>query len=720
MEQVQFIYYIIVLRNLVYLELRRGRMKKAHTHTAAVLVLVAICLHTAVNSQVSMTVDYAQESGDLKHFWNETGILYTERFFEPRMRQQLDFMGAIPHERYKIRPLWLLDLIDGTINSDNPSYDFTRLDSVLNPVVHNDLGVIFPLMGPKGGVWDYDIFATDETERTRYKTFVTDVAEHLISKYGAETVRTWMFETNNEPDVSAFGMSNIDSEDFYAYYDACSEGLREADSGLQFGGAAIARGIPSFNRFNIWDHCANGTNIFTGEQGVRLDYITYHKKEVPTEQVNQEIEFIDWIHSNYPSLADVPIINNEGDAQTGWASYKGWRPMPNAASVVANSVNQHIVRIIDSMGVNYTGLARDNIHLGEFGQRVLMVPFGSATRFSLVKLPSYTVLVAMALLGNRRIAVTAAPRVTDDIGIIATKTAEGDIALLVYHDDVLTENQGPSHPVTVTVNNIPFSSAMYTHYRIDVDHSSPYSYADPGDSDNMNQQRLADMRLHDELEYLEEPVQVDISGGTFSTDLDMPYNTVSLLVLTQQPGSPPEAVSNVSVTQYGGMYQTREFLVEWDEVSARNIRTYEILYSTAEDGQYTRVNENDIVEAAYLHSGPATKGHYRVRAVDYWGQAGPAVGEGGSLVSGSDNILSTAAGRGNIFQSGKIIEYHNDRGGAVTLSLYTMKGACVFSADAITGPVVKIDRSGFCPGLYTALVERKKSDAAESYRFIVR
>lgn len=30
--------------------------------------------------------------------------------------------------------------------------------------------------------------------------------------------------------------------------------------------------------WSLLGHCANGTNFFTGEVGVRLDYISLHKK----------------------------------------------------------------------------------------------------------------------------------------------------------------------------------------------------------------------------------------------------------------------------------------------------------------------------------------------------------------------------------------------------------------------------------------------------------
>ena len=67
---------------------------------------------------------------------------------------------------------------------------------------------------------------------------------------------------------------------FLNYYDACSEGLRTASSLLRFGGPGDSCHSPPHSPY-CWamlQHCYNGTNYFTGETGVRLDFIALHKK----------------------------------------------------------------------------------------------------------------------------------------------------------------------------------------------------------------------------------------------------------------------------------------------------------------------------------------------------------------------------------------------------------------------------------------------------------
>lgn len=131
-------------------------------------------------------------------------------------------------------------------------------------------------------------------------------------RYGLSHVSKWNFETWNEPDhhdfdnvsmtlqggghllgscglrrggsiTSGAGVwipRSLSHPGFLNYYDACSEGLRAVSPALRLGGPG--------DSFHPWPrsplcwgllgHCHNGTNFFTGELGVRLDYISLHKK----------------------------------------------------------------------------------------------------------------------------------------------------------------------------------------------------------------------------------------------------------------------------------------------------------------------------------------------------------------------------------------------------------------------------------------------------------
>jgi len=61
------------------------------------------------------------------------------------------------------------------------------------------------------------------------------------------------------------------------YYDACSEGLKASSPDLILGGPGD--GCKRSNYADaLLDHVTNGTNYFTGERGVRIDFLSFHKK----------------------------------------------------------------------------------------------------------------------------------------------------------------------------------------------------------------------------------------------------------------------------------------------------------------------------------------------------------------------------------------------------------------------------------------------------------
>ena len=89
---------------------------------------------------------------------------------------------------------------------------------------------------------------------------------------------------------------------FLNYYDACSEGLKEADERLKFGGPGGSCRIPSKGHSPIcWallNHCIRGRNFFTGKTGSRLDFISFHKK------VSSILRHI-WMHT-YSVISCIP------------------------------------------------------------------------------------------------------------------------------------------------------------------------------------------------------------------------------------------------------------------------------------------------------------------------------------------------------------------------------------------------------------------------------
>ena len=86
-----------------------------------------------------------------------------------------------------------------------------------------------------------------------------DLAQRYMERYGRAEVESWYFATWNEPEAWK-------AEDFNNYYDACSEGLREANPRLRFGGPGTFVTLSPVLK-SLLRHCDSGTNYFTRRTG---------------------------------------------------------------------------------------------------------------------------------------------------------------------------------------------------------------------------------------------------------------------------------------------------------------------------------------------------------------------------------------------------------------------------------------------------------------------
>ncbi|KAK2115176.1 hypothetical protein P7K49_005802, partial [Saguinus oedipus] len=231
---------------------------------------------------------------------------------------------------------------------------------------------------------------------------------------------------------------------FLNYYDACSEGLRTTSPALRLGGPG-----DSFHpqprsplSWGLLRHCHNGTNFFTGEVGVRLDYISLHRKVCPAplpapgscalsrgsparRAVAQQIRQF------FPKFADTPIYNDEADP-LGRRDLRGHggeggpaqRPARPAATFVPGrdrgamaaprypsrpghpqviAQHQNLLLANTSSAIPYALLSNDNAFLSyhphPFAQRTLTARFQvNNTRPPHVQLLRKPVLTAMGLL----------------------------------------------------------------------------------------------------------------------------------------------------------------------------------------------------------------------------------------------------------------------------------------------------------------------------------
>lgn len=360
---------------------------------------------------------------NLDHFWASTGFCpplpHQEAYnfdYGRDMKDNLALIGSVAHGGIKqVRIHWLLDLVSvKSVRSDGKlDYNYSKLDDVLLYLFENDLKPGFELMGnPSGYFTDFE----DKSQVYAWRDFIQDLAEYLIDEYGISEVMTWNFESWNEPDCHDFDNVTITVKGFLNYYDACSEGLKAASPLIKFGGPAAGcdqHGHDSYAS-GLLQHVVNGQNYFTGEKGVRIDYLSYHRKGDGSSKniIQSEINTFQNIVKKYPSLKNISFFNDEGDPMVGWSKDLSWRADATYAAMVTKIISQHQNMIISnpkSIISNYKLLSNDNGFLSwyphQFTERTLTARFQmnntKPPHVQFIKKPIFTVMNLLSLFGRQ-------------------------------------------------------------------------------------------------------------------------------------------------------------------------------------------------------------------------------------------------------------------------------------------------------------------------------
>uniref|UniRef100_A0A8I5YST6 Alpha-L-iduronidase n=1 Tax=Pongo abelii TaxID=9601 RepID=A0A8I5YST6_PONAB len=320
----------------------------------------------------------------------------------------------------------------------------------------------------------------DKQQVFEWKDLVSSLARRYIGRYGLAHVSKWNFETWNEPDHHDFDNVSMTMQGFLNYYDACSEGLRAASPALRLGGPGDSFHTPPRSplSWGLLRHCHDGTNFFTGEAGVRLDYISLHRKGARSSIsiLEQEKAVAQQIRQLFPKFADTPIYNDEADPLVGWSLPQPWRADVTYAAMVVKVIAQHqnLLLANTSSAFPYALLSNDNAFLSyhphPFAQRTLTARFQvNNTRpphVQLLRKPVLTAMGLLALLDEEQLwaEVSRAGTVLDSnhtVGILASAhRPQGPAdawraAVLIYASDDTRAHPNRSVAVTLRLRGVP-------------------------------------------------------------------------------------------------------------------------------------------------------------------------------------------------------------------------------------------------------------------------
>lgn len=458
------------------------------------IYLLSFSLFSQISKNTEHTVFIDLDNTmDAKPILNSWGFHGAKRLVSGEMDHLLPDFGKFTnsHANY-FRPHNLLDLVSiDSIESKNPIYHWEKLDKAVTNLVNNKLSLLFVLMGdPKVDGETYFNNFRNNDQLTNYKKFICALAIHLEEKYGKDQVRKWYFQTVNEPDVR--DPWKDDTQAFFNYYDACSEGLLQADSLLSFGGPGTALDLSNVFK-GLLEHCDKGTNYFTGERGVRIDFVSIHAKGLPKELLNREIAIVNYIRQYHPRLSKTPFMNDEADPLSGWRVPYWWRTGPWFAAFVVQNYDLHISVMQDSLKVDYLLLGNDNAYAGDWYQRTTHMHFSDPEKQKqdlFIPKPSFTFAHLLSQLGETFVHTNVPNAIRSHFGVITT-TNENTITMLVYNktetpiETGKTPKENPDSNDLQAINNQNFKANLLLkginakrvkvqQYLIDKDHCNPY------------------------------------------------------------------------------------------------------------------------------------------------------------------------------------------------------------------------------------------------------
>ncbi|KAL4231720.1 hypothetical protein ACF0H5_009296 [Mactra antiquata] len=606
---------------------------------------------------VKLTVNSSVIVGDLKHFWRSTGFCPPKPHEDAYnfdlgsdMNQNLAMIGSVPHGGIKqVRIHWLLDLV--TVKSEEPLvYDFTFLDAMMDTLYNNGLTPGFELMGNPSGIFT-NFEKKDDV--VKWKDLITQTAQRYIDQYGLGIVMDWNFETWNEPDCKDFDTVNMTVQGFLNYYDACSEGLKAASPYLKFGGPGDGCKHSKYSD-GLLKHIVNGRNYFTGEKGVRIDFLSYHKKGNGSSRqiIEDEISQMKSISSRYPVLANKPFINDEADPLVGWSKNEIWRADSTYAAMVAKVVVEHQNLFISNGSPdikNYTLLSNDNAFLSwyphQFTERTLLARFQinttSPPHTHFFKKPVYSIMGMLSILGEKQIA-TKIESMNDDIyselGTIASThipsingTSDSwQMASLTYYSNDTWKQTGQTYvnlymdisPPTWASNDL-----IAVSWILDNNVGNPYIIWDRFNRpDYPNIDLMTLMRGQEGAKILYRGAVN--TGFQYIGRFYMEEPSVLLVHVCSKPVYQPDQPNNVNVYNI----TSGQILITWSDscLNSRCVLAYEVQFSkTDTHGSYVSITPDDWtkISTSYVYT-PKPKdgiapdvlvtGYYKIRAIDYF------------------------------------------------------------------------------------------------------
>jgi len=456
--------------------------------------------------------------------------------------------------------------------SGKPIYDFTILDDIFDeykaagvrPMVEfgfmpKDLATTLPdrkdyqVHYPKSAISGAS--NNPPKDYAKWGELIRAVTQHLVERYGHDTVQQWYFEVWNEPDIDYW---HATPQDYWKLYDYAVAGVRAALPTARVGGpASTSPSNPHAYEFlrGFLDHVKSGKSLANGK-AIPMDFISFHAKGQPrileghvTMGLAHELSDVDHgfsLIASYPEFKSLPIILSEADPEGCAACSSRVNPANNYRNgtlypAYTATAFKALFDIQDKHNVNLISMLSWSF---EFEDKDYFEGFRSLATNGIDK-PILNLFRMLGLMRGNRVqtsSTSAIPldtliktgvRANTDVDAFAT-AGERQAAVLLwnYHD---ADEPAPASSVSLSISGLPDNvhRVLVQHYRIDDTHSNAYTvWKQMGSPQQPTTEQYAQLQASAGLQLLTAPLWAEVANGKLQLNSSMPRQSISLVKLT--------------------------------------------------------------------------------------------------------------------------------------------------------------------------------------------
>ncbi|MCW3849057.1 beta-xylosidase [Sphingomonas sp. LB-2] len=541
------------------------------------LAFAAALLAMPVSAQdfaVPMTVDASTPVGQLAPIWRFFGADEPNYATMKDGRKLLTHLGALRPGEIWFRAHNLLTSGDGTPAfkwgstnaytedaAGNPVYNWTISDAIIDSYrargIHPYLEVGFMpealSSAPPGMRYQHDWRPTvsgssfdggwqyPPRDYGRWEELVYRWTLHNVERYGRDEVLRWYFETWNEANLSAYWKGT--PEEFYRLHDVTVAGIRRALPGARVGGPDVAGAGGTF---------MDGFLAHVVAQGTPTDFLAFHAKGAPTlvdghirMGLDAQLRTVDQGFAKIaavPALKDKPIVIGENDPE-GCAACSGPGVNYRNGTVYSSYTAASFPRLWELAARHRVNLEGALTWAFTFEDQPWFAGYRQLASNG-IDLPVLNTFRLFAMLGPTQLAATSARqapldailkdgvRGDPDVGVLATRTADGRIAILVwhYHDDDVA---GPSAQVSIALTGLGKARvARVTQWRVDGSHGNAFAaWNAMGSPRSVNRDQYAALETASQMVPEAWAAPVAVKRGRADIAFGLPRQGVSLLIV---------------------------------------------------------------------------------------------------------------------------------------------------------------------------------------------